>query len=233
MTVGDGSSWAGQSGADGYSAPTYSDAAARSGQPGTPPSASPQDGPRSDPRGGPDPHGSSGEPEFGQVIGRPTGAGRRRGRAGRRTSPRVSVRPVSTGNVTVTRAVLARSSYLSRLVTHKVISASQADGARESGLTALIWNQVMSYASDAMVTVALAGTVFFSAPSEAQRGNVLLYLLMTMAPFALVAPVIGPALDRVQHGRRWVMAGTALGRAVLAIVMAMHFTDLLLLFPAA
>ncbi|MEO6502273.1 MAG: MFS transporter, partial [Jatrophihabitantaceae bacterium] len=42
-----------------------------------------------------------------------------------------------------------------------------------------------------------------------------------------------PALDRVQHGRRWVMAGTALGRAVLAIVMAMHFTDLLLLFPAA
>ncbi|MEO7260302.1 MAG: MFS transporter, partial [Jatrophihabitantaceae bacterium] len=39
--------------------------------------------------------------------------------------------------------------------------------------------------------------------------------------------------DRVQHGRRWVMAGTALGRAVLAIVMAMHFTDLLLLFPAA
>jgi MFS family permease len=145
----------------------------------------------------------------------------------------VSVRPVSTGNVTVTRAVLARSSYLSRLVTHKVISASQADGARESGLTALIWNQVMSYGSDAMVTVALAGTVFFSAPSEAQRGNVLLYLLMTMAPFALVAPVIGPALDRVQHGRRWVMAGTAFGRAALAIVMAMHFTDLLLLFPAA
>jgi hypothetical protein len=151
----------------------------------------------------------------------------------RRRSPRVSVRPVRTSNVTVTRAVLVRSSYLSRLVAHKVISASEADGARESGLTALIWNQVMSYAADAMVTVALAGTVFFSAPSEAQRGNVLLYLLMTMAPFALVAPVIGPALDRVQHGRRWVMAATALGRAVLAIVMAMHFTDLLVLFPAA
>ena len=151
----------------------------------------------------------------------------------RRRVARLSVRPVSTGNVTVTRAVLARSSYLSRLLAHKVISASEADGARESGLTALIWNQVMSYAADAMVTVALAGTVFFSAPSEAQRGNVLLYLLMTMAPFAVVAPVIGPALDRVQHGRRWVMAGTALGRAALAVVMALHFTDLLVLFPAA
>ena len=150
-----------------------------------------------------------------------------------RRMSRRSVRPVSTSNVTVTRAVLARSSYLSRLLAHKVISASEADGARESGLTALIWNQVMSYSADAMVTVALAGTVFFSAPSEAQRGNVLLYLLMTMAPFAIIAPVIGPALDRVQHGRRWVMAATALGRAVLAIVMAMHFTDLLVLFPAA
>ncbi|HJQ01239.1 MAG TPA: MFS transporter [Jatrophihabitans sp.] len=141
--------------------------------------------------------------------------------------------PVGTGDLTVTRAVLARGRYFSRLVAHKVITASEADGARESGLTAMIWNQVMSYAADAMVTVALAGTVFFSAPSNAQRGNVLLYLLMTMAPFAVVAPVIGPALDRVRHGRRWVMAGTAIGRAVLAVVMALNFTDLLLLFPAA
>jgi len=154
-------------------------------------------------------------------------------RTRRQRGPRVTVRPSGTGDLTVTRAVLARGSYFSKLLAYKVISASEADGARESGLTALIWNQVMSYAADAMVTVALAGTVFFSAPSEAQRGNVLLYLLMTMAPFAVVAPVIGPALDRVQHGRRWVMAGTAFGRAVLAVVMAMHFTDLLLLFPAA
>lgn len=146
---------------------------------------------------------------------------------------RRSSRPTGTGDLTVTRAVLARSRYFSRLVAHKVISASEADGARESGLTAMIWNQVMSYAADAMVTVALAGTVFFSAPSEAQRGNVFLYLLITMAPFAIVAPVIGPALDRVQHGRRWVMAGTAVGRALLAVVMALHFTDLLVLFPAA
>ena len=77
-----------------------------------------------------------------------------------------------------------------------MISASKADGAEESGLTALIWNQVLSYGTDAMITVALAGTVFFGASAHAQRGNVLLYLLITMAPFAVVAPVIGPALDR-------------------------------------
>ncbi len=85
-------------------------------------------------------------------------------------------------------------------------------GAEESGLTALIWNQVLSYGTDAMITVALASTVFFGASSNAQRGNVLLYLLITMAPFAVVAPVIGPVLDRLQHGRRWTMAGTAMGR---------------------
>lgn len=115
----------------------------------------------------------------------------------------------------------------------RVITASAPRGARESGLTALIWNQVLSFGADAMITVALAGTVFFGASADAQRGNVLEYLLVTVAPFAVVAPVIGPAMDRLQHGRRLVMAGTAVGRAVLAIVMATHFTNLLVLFPAA
>ncbi|MCW2492085.1 MAG: transporter [Frankiales bacterium] len=200
-----GTDWeSGSVGPDGFSPPTY-----HQGQPPESRSADPA---------APSPHRPPGSP---------------REPLGTRQPRAASVRPSGTGDVTVTRAVMARGRYLSKLLAHKVIAASQADGARESGLTALIWNQVMSYAADAMVTVALAGTVFFSAPSEAQRGNVLLYLLMTMAPFALVAPIIGPALDRVQHGRRWVMAGTAIGRAVLAVVMAQNFTDLYVLFPAA
>jgi hypothetical protein len=131
------------------------------------------------------------------------------------------------------RATARGTNKSARYVTRKVIDASEKDGARESGLTPLIWNQVLSYGTDAMITVALAGTVFFGASAHAQRGNVLLYLLVTMAPFAVVAPVIGPLLDRVQHGRRWAMAGTGIGRAVLAAVMAMHPTDLLVLYPAA
>ena len=131
------------------------------------------------------------------------------------------------------KATVTSTNRAARVVTRKVISLSEADGAKESGLTALIWNQVLSYGTDAMITVALAGTVFFGASSSAQRGNVLLYLLVTMAPFAVVAPVIGPALDRLQHGRRWTMAGTAIGRAVLALIMAGHPTDLLVLYPCA
>jgi MFS transporter len=194
-------------GSDGFSQPTYHDTR-QAPEPGNGPGAGPPASASRPPAGPPNP----------QPGARPPGG---------------SVRPQGTGDVTVTRAVVARSTYFSKLVAHKVISASQADGARESGLTALIWNQVMSYGADAMVAVALAGTVFFSAPSEQQRGNVLLYLLVTMAPFAIVAPIIGPALDRMQHGRRWVMAGTAIGRAMLAIVMAANFTDLYVLFPAA
>jgi MFS family permease len=131
------------------------------------------------------------------------------------------------------RTALTQTNKAARLVTRKVISASKADGAEESGLTALIWNQVLSYGTDAMITVALAGTVFFGASASAQRGNVLLYLLITMAPFAVVAPVIGPVLDRLQHGRRWTMAGTAIGRAILALIMSAHPTELLVLYPCA
>jgi MFS family permease len=62
---------------------------------------------------------------------------------------------------------------------------------------------------------------------------VLLYLVVTMAPFAVLAPFIGPALDRLQHGRRWTMATTAIGRAILAIIMAGHPSELLVLYPCA
>jgi MFS family permease len=133
----------------------------------------------------------------------------------------------------MTKAALAGTNRAARTVTRKVVTASKANGADESGLTALIWNQVLSYGTDAMITVALAGTVFFGASAHAQRGNVLLYLLVTMAPFALIAPVIGPALDRLQHGRRWTMAATAIGRAILALIMASHPSDLLWLYPCA
>jgi hypothetical protein len=44
--------------------------------------------------------------------------------------------------------------------------------------------------------------------------------------------VIGPALDRLQRGRRWALAACHLGRALLALVMAAHFHDFWL-YPAA
>ncbi len=90
----------------------------------------------------------------------------------------------------------------------------------------------VSMIGDACVTVALAGTLFFNISPGAARPKVLLYLLLTVAPFALVAPVIGPLLDRSRGGRRTLMSAGCFGRAALCIVMVGN-VNTLLLFPLA
>ncbi|WP_055490488.1 MFS transporter [Streptomyces sp. TP-A0356] len=98
--------------------------------------------------------------------------------------------------------------------------ATHAHGAGESGLGKLIELHAVNGAGDVMITVALASTVFFSVPTDEARGRVALYLAITMAPFTLLAPVIGPLLDRLPHGRRAAMAGAMLARALLALIIA-------------
>ena len=98
--------------------------------------------------------------------------------------------------------------------------ATHAHGAGESGLGKLIELHGVNGAGDMMITVALASTVFFSVPTDEARGRVALYLAITMAPFTLLAPVVGPLLDRVPHGRRAAMACAMLARALLAIVLS-------------
>jgi MFS family permease len=111
---------------------------------------------------------------------------------------------------------------------------TRAGGAGESGLAKLIELHAVNSAGDMMITVALASTIFFSVPTGEARGRVALYLVVTMAPFALLAPVIGPLLDRVPHGRRAAMAMSMLARAVLAWTMAgVVSTAGLELYPAA
>ncbi|WP_435833215.1 MFS transporter [Kitasatospora purpeofusca] len=102
----------------------------------------------------------------------------------------------------------------------RIRRATAAEGAGESGLAKLIELHALNAFGDMLITVALASTIFFSVPTGEARGRVALYLLVTMAPFALLAPVIGPLLDRLPHGRRAAMAMSMLARAVLAWTMA-------------
>lgn len=112
--------------------------------------------------------------------------------------------------------------------------ATHANGAGESGLGKLIELHAVNGAGDVMVTIALASTVFFSVPTDEARGRVALYLAITMAPFTLLAPVIGPLLDRLPHGRRAAMAGAMLARALLALALSgAVVTGGLELYPAA
>ena len=87
-------------------------------------------------------------------------------------------------------------------------------------------------ASDGAITAALAGSIFFSISPDESRGRVALALLLTMAPFAVVTPLIGPAIDRISGGRRMMIMATLFGRIVIAFLMIRHF-DTLLLFPEA
>ncbi|MFE4976319.1 MFS transporter [Kitasatospora sp. NPDC056651] len=102
----------------------------------------------------------------------------------------------------------------------RIRRATSAEGAGESGLAKLIELHALNSFGDMLITVALASTIFFSVPTGEARGRVALYLLITMAPFAVLAPVVGPLLDRLPHGRRAAMAMAMLARAVLAWTMA-------------
>jgi len=94
----------------------------------------------------------------------------------------------------------------------------------------LVRVHALGAAGDAMITVALAGSLFFSIDPSAARVRVALYLLLTMAPFAVVGPFIGPALDRFRGGRRPMIFAINAGRAFFAFLMISNM-DSPLLFP--
>jgi MFS family permease len=113
---------------------------------------------------------------------------------------------------------------------HRVTSAQ---GAGRTGLSTLIELTAAAGAGDAFVIVALAGTIFFDTSVDQARGKVALFLLVTMAPFAVLAPFIGPALDRVQQGRKYLLAGTLLARGLLCYAMSAAVSNPITLLPAA
>ncbi|MEZ0356788.1 MFS transporter [Mycobacterium sp. SA01] len=131
--------------------------------------------------------------------------------------------PSADERVTRGRGAANRSREMGTKVYSMVHRAATADGADKSGLTALTWPVVANFAVDSAMAVALANTLFFAAASGESKGKVALYLLITIAPFAVIAPLIGPALDRVQHGRRAALAMSFILRAALAFVLIMDY----------
>jgi hypothetical protein len=84
----------------------------------------------------------------------------------------------------------------------------------------------------AFITVSLAGSLFFSISPDAAKGKILLYLLITIAPFAVVGPALSPLLDRGRQARRASVAIANAGSALACLGMAKNLHDLLL-FPEA
>ena len=121
----------------------------------------------------------------------------------------------------------------SRATARQFRAFTSADGADVSGLARLAELHAVNVAADVALTVSLAGTVF-ALPTDEARGKVALFLVLTMAPFVLLAPLIGPLLDRFSHGRRWAIGTTLALRAFLSWVLVTAIVDdTAWLFPVA
>jgi hypothetical protein len=91
---------------------------------------------------------------------------------------------------------------------------------------------VAMMAGDTLVTISLAGSLFFSVSPDEAKSKVLAYLVLTIAPFAVVSPLLGPLIDKSSNGRRALVALSAGLRVLLCWQMSTHLTSLWL-FPEA
>jgi MFS family permease len=139
---------------------------------------------------------------------------------------------VAGATVRSTAAVARGGAKSGRWLVRNMLTFRRRAAINESGMMRLLDLHAASCAGDTLVTMGLAGTIFFSVPAGEARGRVALYLLMTMVPFALLAPIVGPLLDHFRHGRRYALAVTMFGRAVLAWLIS-DYLDNFGLFPAA
>lgn len=154
---------------------------------------------------------------------------------GRRAAQALRVGAARTGRA-IGRGTLAGARLAargSRAGVRRARAYTHSAGADESGLARLVELHFVNICGDAALTVSLAGTIF-AIPTDEARGEVALFLALTMLPFALLAPFIGPLLDRFRHGRRWAIGATLALRAFLCWVLAGAVAnDSAWLFPAA
>ena len=115
---------------------------------------------------------------------------------------------------------------------HRLTGAS---GANRTGFATLLELTAAGGMGDAFVTIALAGSLFFSTSVEEARGRAAFALLVTIAPYAILAPFIGPLLDRVRQGNKFILMGTLLARGLLcwSMSVSVDYNNTLTLLPAA
>ncbi|MEV6270324.1 MFS transporter [Kribbella sp. NPDC051936] len=182
-------------------------------------SPDPKANPGGNAAGGP-PRGDAGGPKAaGKSAGdRFSDARERMGTAGKKVGHASKVG--AEGVASASKKAAEVSGKVGRATGRRIRGLTSAQGAGESGLSRLIELGAVNAAGDTAFAVSLAGTVFFTVPSGEARDRVALFLVLTMAPFALMAPLIGPILDRFRHGRRWAIGATLGVRAFLVWSLA-------------
>lgn len=151
------------------------------------------------------------------------------GYPGDRTPP---IPPAQSGFARTTQGISKATRSTARVVARGSTAAftgarkfTHSGGAGESGFSRLLELHAFNTAGDAAVAISLAGTLFFTVPTGEATGQVALFLVLTMLPFAVVAPLIGPFLDRFRRGRRWAIGATLAIRAFCCWVLAGAVAD--------
>lgn len=85
---------------------------------------------------------------------------------------------------------------------------------------------------EAAFAIALADSLFLSISPDAARSKVLMFLAISLAPFAVIAPFIGPVIDRVPGGRRVTVLIVNLLRCITVVLMIPRINTVAL-FPLA
>jgi len=83
----------------------------------------------------------------------------------------------------------------------------------------------LSAAGDALAAVALAGTLFLGVPSAEARPKMALYLLLTLAPFALLSPLLAAVFTRYPVAYRRGLGASAVLRGIVATGMAFQLAS--------
>ncbi len=100
------------------------------------------------------------------------------------------------------------------------------------GQARLTITHCLQNAASTFFTLSLAGSIFFSVSPDAARWRVLLFLALSLAPFLVMAPLVGPIVDRVRGGLPMAMVLAFVAQAVLAAALAPRLRSPLL-FPLA
>ena len=151
-----------------------------------------------------------------------------------RTQALHATKAVGRGIGKATVAGAKATAATSRFAAAKFRAFTHSGGAGQTGLARMTELHASHTAGDAAMMLALAGIFFFNPQTAEARSQVAVFLLLTMIPFTLVAPFVGPLLDRFSHGRRWAIGTTMATRAFLCWVLAEAvYNKSDWLFPAA
>jgi len=112
-------------------------------------------------------------------------------------------------------------------------TARAIGGAGNPGLMRLLDVHATATAGDALVVIGLLAAILFTGSVDEARTRVALFLVVTMVPFAILSPLLAPLLDRFRQGRRFALAASLAGRAVLAWIASLHIDGGLWLYVSA